>query len=386
MNQVYITAIAATLPNAPVANDEMESILGQAGRNPSKARRVILKSNGIRQRHYAIDPETGERTHTNAQLTAEAVRALGEGVLEKMDCLVCGTSLPDQLLPNHGVMVHGELGSPACEVVATAGVCLAGMSAMKYGWMSVANGVHDTVVATGSELVSAVMRGRSFAPEAAASLKALEKRPEVAFEKDFLRWMLSDGAGAVKMEKRPASNGLSLRIDWIDIRSYANELEACMYAGARKREDGSLESWKDVPPEALLAESVLAIKQDVKLLNENIVSTTVEQFLPDILERRGISGDDYDWFLPHYSSGYFRQRLYDGMARVGITIPFERWATNLTDKGNTGSASIYIMMEELFHSGRLTPGEKILCYVPESGRFSSCFMQLTVCGPGAGDA
>lgn len=159
-----------------------------------------------------------------------------------------------------------------------------------------------------------------------------------------------------------------------------------MYAGARKREDGTLESWKDVPPEVIQDESVFAIKQDVKLLNENIVTATVEQFLPDILGRRGISGDDYDWFLPHYSSGFFRQRLYDGMERVGFTIPFERWATNLTDKGNTGSASIYIMMEELFHSGRLSQGEKILCYVPESGRFSSCFMQLTVCGPGAGDA
>jgi 3-oxoacyl-[acyl-carrier-protein] synthase-3 len=35
----------------------------------------------------------------------------------------------------------------------------------------------------------------------------LEKQPELAFEKDFLRWMLSDGAGAVLLENKPAAQG-----------------------------------------------------------------------------------------------------------------------------------------------------------------------------------
>jgi 3-oxoacyl-[acyl-carrier-protein] synthase-3 len=47
-------------------------------------------------------------------------------------------------------------------------------------------------------------------------------------------------------------------------------------------------------------------------------------------------------------------------------------------KGNTGSASIFIMLDELFRSGRLQRGERLLCYVPESGRFSTAFMHLTV--------
>ena len=59
-------------------------------------------------------------------------------------------------------------------------------------------------------------------------------------------------------------------------------------------------------------------------------------------------------------------------------IPFEKWFTNLTKCGNTGSASIYIMLEELFHSDKLRKGEKILCYIPESGRFSTAFMLLEV--------
>jgi len=97
-----------------------------------------------------------------------------------------------------------------------------------------------------------------------------------------------------------------------------------------------------------------------------------------VIARRGIVASEVDWFLPHYSSDYFRQPLYDRMAEIGFAVPQDRWFTNLSTKGNTGSASIYIMMEELFHSGRLRRGEKLLCMIPESSRFSIAYMLLTV--------
>ena len=385
MRPVYITATAAALPNAPVANDQMEAVLGQAGNKPSRARSVVLRSNGIQTRYYAVDPATGTATHTNAQLTAAAIRAL-PAEAAAVGVLACGTSLADQLMPNHAVMVQGELGLPACEVVATSGVCLAGMTALKYAWMAVASGQCERAVATGSEVASAVLRGHLFEPEVDARVEALEKQPELVFEKDFLRWMLSDGAGAMRLAPQPAAAGLSLRVEWIDVRSFADQLDACMYAGAIKREDGSLQGWKAMAPQTWLDESVFAIKQDVKLLNPNIVPLTVERFLPDVIEQRQLLADQVDYFLPHYSSEYFRQRLYDGMKVAGCEIPFERWFTNLTRCGNTGSASIYIMLDELLHSGRLQVGERILCYVPESGRFSSAFMLLQVCASEAAGA
>jgi 3-oxoacyl-[acyl-carrier-protein] synthase-3 len=85
-----------------------------------------------------------------------------------------------------------------------------------------------------------------------------------------------------------------------------------------------------------------------------------------------------DYFLPHYSSEYFRDRLLTGLENIDFVIPQHKWFTNLTTCGNTGSASIFIMLAELFHSGKLQHGEKLLCYVPESGRFSSAFMLLEV--------
>lgn len=380
---VYITDIASFLPNAPVANDQMEQLLGLVDQLPSRTRRIILRNNRIARRHYAIDPETGRQTHSNTQLTAAAIRKLrpyaGFSTAD-IACLCCGTSSPDQLMPGHAPMVHGELGGRPCEVFSAAGICVAGMSALKYAWLNVASGQSRNAVATGSELASSFMRAQFCRPPAPEKIEQLEQREILAFDADFLRWMLSDGAGAAFLSDTPAAAGPSLRIEWIDLLSFAHELEPCMYAGALKNPDGSLLGWRESES---LAQAVAAgsfmVKQDVKLLNGEIVKTAVDRTLPALMARRGLEAQRIDWFLPHYSSDYFRQRLHDRMAEIGFAIPFERWFTNLTTKGNTGAASIYIILEELFRSGRLKKGETILCFVPESGRFSMCYMLLTVC-------
>jgi len=378
----YITDIASFLPNEPVSNDMMEERLGMVNQIPSRTRRIILRNNRIEKRHYAIDPATGQATHTNAQLTAEAIRCLKPTAgftLGQIECLCCGTSSPDQLMPGHGPMVHGELGGEPCEILSAAGICTAGMSALKYAWMSIVSGQSRNAVATGSELASSFMKASFCGAIDPQKIIQLNDQPGLSFDADFLRWMLSDGAGAAFLSNQPAETGLSLRIDWIDLLSFANEMETCMYAGAIKQEDGSLKGWREQGslPQALAKDSFL-VKQDVKLLNQEIITTAVERTLPRLIAKHQLDANQIDWFLPHYSSDYFRSALHDRMVQIGFGIPFERWFTNLAEKGNTGSASIYIILEELFHSGRLKKGEKLLCFIPESGRFSMCYMQLTV--------
>jgi 3-oxoacyl-[acyl-carrier-protein] synthase-3 len=52
--RAFITRTGAFLPNAPVGNDDMERILGQVGERPSRARRAILRSNGIVDRKSVV--------------------------------------------------------------------------------------------------------------------------------------------------------------------------------------------------------------------------------------------------------------------------------------------------------------------------------------------
>jgi len=372
--EVFLTRTGAFLPFEPVSNDDIESVLGQVGGKPSRARRLVLRSNGIQSRHYAIDRATGEPAMSNAQMTAAAIRAMGADI-GHVDCLATGTSLPDQLMPNHAVMVHGELGWPRLEAVSCAGICLSGTAALKHAWLSVRAGEAQRAVATGSELASPILLARNFDAEVEHKLQALEERPEIAFEKDFLRWMLSDGAGAVLLETAPRGP-LSLRIDWIELSSAAHELPACMYAGADKNDDQSLRGWLRFSNGDWQAKSVFAVKQDVRLLNENIVRAALREPLAEVIAKRKLRVDEIDWFLPHLSSQFFREPVVQALAEVGLPIPQERWFSNLAQKGNTGSASPYIILDELFRSGRIKPGQKLLMFIPESGRFSSGFVYM----------
>jgi 3-oxoacyl-[acyl-carrier-protein] synthase-3 len=372
-HEVFLTRTAAYLPLAPVANEEMESVLGMVGGRPSRARRIVLRNNGIQSRHYVLDPATGEPVMTNAELAAQAVRALGD--IGSVECLATATSRPDQLMPAHGVMVHGALGWPRLEVVSLAGICVAGASAFKYAWLAVRSGDAQRAVAVASEVASLGLRARNFEAEAEHKVKELEERPEIAFEKDFLRWMLSDGAGAVLLESKPRGP-LSLKVHWVELSSAAHELPPCMYSGAEKNADESLTGWQLFSNQELTTRSVFTVKQDVKLLNEHVIRATLTDPLRELVKKHNLAGEKIDWFLPHYSSNYFVEGVAAGLSEAGLSIPRQKWFTNLVQKGNAGSASPYIMLDELFHSGRIRKGHTLLMYIPESGRFSSGFIFL----------
>ena len=378
MNPVYITKASKYLPNTPIDNDQMEAFLGEINETASKAKRIVLRNNGITTRYYALDTQ-GNPTHTNADLTCLAIKGLLDTHFKAADIQVlsCGTSTPDCLLPSHAAMVHGLLkGSGAVELNSSAGVCNSGMNALKFAYLSVKSGNSTNAVCTGSERVSSWLRANKYESEI-QSLTLLQEQPILAFKKDFLRFMLSDGAGALCLESKPHPTDRSLQILWMEAHSYAHQLEACMYAGCEKQSDGSLKAWSDYSPEQWLEQSIFSIKQDVKLLNENILVKGAES-MQATLNKHALSPDEITYFLPHISSLYFKDHLYEELKKVGIDIPLERWFLNLPQVGNVGSASPYLMLEELFNSQKLQKGDTLLLSVPESGRFSYSYALLKV--------
>jgi 3-oxoacyl-[acyl-carrier-protein] synthase III len=377
---VYITKTATYFPNDPVSNEEMEEFLGLINKSPSKSKRIVLRNNGIKNRFYALTKE-GKPTHTNAEMTARAIRKMmgdDPAQIKEIDLLVCGTSSPDQIMPSHAVMVHGELPeAESIEVVSPSGVCCAGMHALKYAYMAVKTGDAHHAVATGSERFSAALKSQIFEDEA-KKISELEENPYIGFEKEFLRWMLSDGASSFLLSDKKNETGFSLRIEWIEGVSYANIREACMYMGAEKEESGKLKGYLDFSPGEIQARSVMSIKQDVKLLSENIVPLG-GIMLSKLFKEKGLDPAEVDYFLPHMSSDFFRTKIFDQLIKNGTPIPYDKWVINLGSLGNVGAASVYFMVDEVFKSKNLKQGQKILLLVPESARFSYMYALLTVC-------
>src|SRR5690606_21792434 len=191
--------------------------------------------------------------------------------------------------------------------------------------------------------------------------------------------MLSDGAGALVLQNKKNEQGISLRIDWIDIKSHANEFPVCMFTGKTDNKNEEERTWLDYPSiEEASKAGAINLKQDTRLLDKVIKVGVAHYF--ELIDKGKISKDKVDWLCCHYSSEVFKKPIKELMLKGGGEIADEKWFTNLTSKGNTGAASIFIILDELMHSGKLKVNDEIICMVPESGRFITSFMKLTVVG------
>ena len=201
-------------------------------------------------------------------------------------------------------------------------------------------------------------------------------QPYMALEKDFLRFMLSDGASAVLLQNHP-EKGKALKIEWVEMTSFANELPTCMFMGAESKDDGELRSWKSFSSQERIDRSLFVVKQDVKLLGNYAVRYCVKH-IQYCLEKHNISPDEISYVLPHVSSLFFYDKLINELKQAGIGIDESKWFTNLPKVGNIASAAIFAILDEFWNTHKLNSGEKILLIVPESGRFSYGTVLLSV--------
>ncbi|MDO6808959.1 3-oxoacyl-[acyl-carrier-protein] synthase III C-terminal domain-containing protein [Zobellia galactanivorans] len=372
MSEVYITSTGSFLPNKAVSNEEIEDYLGRINGRDSRAKSRVLKQNGIKTRHYAID-KNQESTHSNAQLAVSAINdAIQKSGLRSSDVeLLCtGTTQGDLPIPGFASMVHAGLDFNRCEVANFQSVCASGIMALKNAYAQIKSDEKENAVCVGSELASRLFKASRFEAQGVDDLP---------FDAEFLRWMLSDGAGAFVLQNKKNKNGISLKIDWIDLKSHANEFPVCMYTGKTDNKNETEKTWLDYPSyEEASKAGAINLKQDTRLLDK-VIKTGVAHYF-ELIDQGKINRKEIDWLCCHYSSEMFKAPIKELMLKGGGEIADKKWFSNLTSKGNTGSASIFIMLDELMHSGKLVPGNKILCMIPESGRFITSFMQLTVVG------
>ena len=365
----YLTGFGAYLPGEPVDNDGIAARLGGDDAVTERIRRRILEQNGIRQRHYALD-EHGEPTELNEELAVKALRAaLDDRGLDAADLrmLACATTMGDLLVPGFASMVHGRLGGGPMQLLTASGVCASSLAALDAAASKVRLGDHPRVAVVGSELPSRSLRQRRF-----DGIRA-------GMDAHFLRWMLSDGAGAVIVEFQPHPSRPSLRLDWVRHVSLAHEHDVCMRAGMAGAEATIGGTWQDVEIADADAAGMFLLRQDVSVLDD-LADAGLQQF-EELVDLGLVDVSHLDHVVCHYSTNAFRDLAFDGLRRRIPTLDTDRWFSNLETRGNTGSASIFIALEEAWRTGRFQPGETILLAVPESGRFSFAFAHLTVVAP-----
>jgi 3-oxoacyl-[acyl-carrier-protein] synthase-3 len=368
----YITATGRFLPGDPVPNDEIEDYIGKAGLASSDLRGMILANSGIKTRHYAID-KNQQTVFSNTQMAAAAVReAVGRAGLgpDDVEMLAAATTGPDLMAPGHASMIHGELGYAPMEVMTAHGICSSGMMALKAAYHQVAIGEKRNAVAVASEFAS-----RGFKSSRYVEMQSVIEQGTLPMETAFLRYMLSDGAGAAVIRPEPEPGKISLRIDWITLTSYANTEQACMFFGSN--DNSCTKTCGDYPNATAAAQDgAMALRQKLSLL-PHLVEVGIQEY------QRLVAAGKFDpekitWSPVHYSSERMKELMIGEFQRRKIIQgEMGNWFSNLTRVGNIGSASIYVILDEMLTDGLINEGDTLLCMVPESGRFIISFMHLT---------
>jgi 3-oxoacyl-[acyl-carrier-protein] synthase III len=373
MGEAYITASGQFLPGEPVGNRAMADFIGRLSPRAERLGRLTLRQNGIKTRHYAIRPD-GTSEWTVAKMAAEAVKdALGRAALDSSEIgfLAAATTQNDLLVPGFASGVHAASGLGPVELASHQSVCASAMMAFKNAVLNVRSGEHRAALSVGAEFSS-----RFFRPGHYLGTSSVDEEDCLPADAEFLRWTLSDGAAAVLVEDRPSARGLSLKVEWMSLRSFADRFEPCMTGGG-VRESDEVRPWSLFSSGAeAAAAGAFQLRQDVDALYR-MLPVWMGEFLRHVDEGR-IDPLGTDWFLCHFSAHSLRQEMVRLATKAGAMIPEERWFTNLYDKGNVGAASMYLLIDDFLRSGLARPGQRVLCAVPESGQCIMAFAALTV--------
>ena len=374
LTQVYITSTGWHLPGPAVSNDRVEDVLGAVNGKPSGLRAQIQKSNGILQRHYGID-ERQQSTISNAGMAVEAGKQCMDRAfrpLHQVGMLAVASTQGDHPAPGLASFVQAGLGMAEVEILSAQSICSSSMMALKAAWLSLRCEEHEAALVIATEMPSRLLKKQRYeaATESTFATKTID------FNTEFLRWMLSDGAGALLLETAPRPKGVSLRIDWMKGWSHAHALPTCMSVGDSGKTDEE-RTWQDYDTYAEAErDGALLLRQDVRLL-DHIVRLGVDGYVRLVQDGLNVPSE-VDHFLCHYSSHHFRPKILEMLDAAGVGIPDEKWWTNLYTRGNTGAASLFIMLDEFVRTQAPKVGDRILCFVPESGRFNTTYMHLTV--------
>lgn len=384
MKQVYIVGTGEFLPNEPVENDAIPSHLGLVSPGLERVRHAVLRQNGIGQRYYAAD-SSGRPTHTATEMACRAVLAACEAAnrpLESVDFLTAGSTIPDLFLPSFASMCHGWLGPhgiKSIHVHPVSGICCIATHALEAAHLYLSSGRHSNAIVTTGERASAGMQAERYLKEYPARNENTRNSDCYQyFDAEFLRYMLSDGGGALYLTTQPRPDEHALRIDWIESISYSNVLPTCMYAGDIEPDTYSPSgSWITQPLDIAASSGLLVLRQNTDILRQHAVSQLFS-FIESLVSRDILNFDNVDLIAAHLSSRFFVEEIARRASELDpIKLPVDKFYTNMKDKGNMGSASPLILLHDVYSKRLLKPGQTGLLICPESGRFSYSICQFT---------
>jgi 3-oxoacyl-[acyl-carrier-protein] synthase-3 len=314
-----IKAISYYLPEGVLTNNQLADIYEDW--TPEK----IYEKTGISRRHLASEGETA------LDLAVKACHILFDehGILpEQIDFILLATQSPDYLLPTTACILQDKLGIPR-----TAGALdfNLGCSAYIYG-LALAKSLIHSNIAKNVLLVTAETYSKHIHP--------MDKSTRTIF---------GDGAAATII-----SSSESDKIGAFALGTDGSGAENLIIAagGSRKPKNELTKS------EIVNDNGSIHTEENLYMNGPEIFNFTIREIpkcFKEVLEKNQLTTDDIDLFVFHQANKFMLDYL-----RKKLKIPEEKFYVNLSDIGNTVSATIPIALAMALNEQKIKKGDRIM--------------------------
>lgn len=299
-----IVGTGAHLPERILTNADIEKLVDTSDE-------WIRDRTGIERRHIAAE---GETTVDLAEHAARRALDAANVRPEDVDFIAFGTTTPDLVFPNCGVLLQQRLGARGGPAFSVETACSGFMYALSIADKYVKTGEAKCALVVGAETLSRITDWK-------------DRSTCVLF---------ADGAGAVvlKPAEKPGILSTHLHAD-----GQYKDLLFC--------KGGVSTGFGDVEPKMAIS----MVGSDVFKIAVNTLGRAVDE----ALRANGLGRSDIDWLVPHQAN----IRIIQATARK-LDLPMDRVICTVAYHGNTSAASVPLALDVGIRDGRIKPGQLLV--------------------------
>lgn len=320
---IVIKGTGSALPEKIVTNEELSTVVDTSDE-------WIRERTGIQQRHVS----TGD---TVASLAADAAKkAIEEANVdpENIDIIIVASCSAEMALPCVACQVQSEIGAKNAVAFDLNAACAGFLFAMNTVDAYISSGIYKNALVVGAEVLSKIVdwtdRGTCI--------------------------LFGDGAGAVYFEKDENKDMPLAYVQRSD--GTKGSVLAC---GQREHKNAFFEGEENTKYVTMDGREVF-----------RFATRQVPEVIQETLNKAGLTPKDIDCYLLHQAN----LRIIESISkRLGVDI--DRFPTNVQRVGNTSSASIPILLDEVRKAGKLKEGMKVVLSGFGAGlTYSACIIEM----------